>query len=138
MKGNKGAAGREAGRLFLNPRAVIYGLVLSFLWTGIIALLLGFFGFYVQGLGEKTGTLVSLAGLGGACLGAAAAARRGKSLGWLHGGLVGFAFIILSYLIGLAWQRGTGPATGLFLSRLLWGTALGLLGGMLGVNIGVQ
>ncbi len=133
---NKGSAGREAGRLFLNPQAVIYGLILAFLWTGLIAFFLGFCGFYIRGLGERADTLVLVAGLGGVCLGAGAAARRGKNLGWLHGGLVGFAFILLSYLLGFIWERGTGPAAGLLLSRLLWGTALGLLGGMLGVNTG--
>ena len=127
-RNNKGSAGREAGRLFLNPQAVIYGLILAFLWTGLIAFFLGFCGFYIRGLGERADTLVLVAGLGGACLGAGAEARRGKNLGWLHGGLVGFAFILLSYLLGFIWERGTGRQR-VLLSRLLWAQPWGCWAG---------
>jgi putative membrane protein (TIGR04086 family) len=134
-RNNNGSSAREASRLYLNLRAVIYGIILAFLWSGLIVLAFGFLGFYIQGWGEKTGALVFVAGLVGACLGAVAAARRVQSLGWLHGGLVGFGFIFASYLIGLIWETGTEPVTSVVLYRLFWGTALGLLGGMMGVNL---
>ena len=119
-RNNKGSAGREAGRLFLNPQAVIYGLILAFLWTGLIAFFLGFCGFYIRVLGERADTLVLVAGLGGDCLGAGSAGGgriRLAPRAWLAL-LYSPSYSLASF--GRGERAGSGPL-------LSWGTALGLL-----------
>lgn len=125
---------RETARLHLDPRALIYGIVLSFISLGILSLILGSLGFYLVQIERKTDLLVLLTGLVSTAFGGALAARRVGKWGWLHGGLVGLGFILFSYLIGFIWTAGDGVSI-VFLYRLGGGLATGALGGMIGVGL---
>ena len=65
--------------------------------SGLINSCFGFLGFYIQG-GEKTGALVFVAGLVGACLGALQQPGVCRVL-LAPRGLVGFGFILLLILL---------------------------------------
>ncbi len=65
-------------------------------------------------------------------LGSMMAARRARSLGWLHGCLTGLLFIVAGYGISLLFFAPVPP---LGTPRLLFAALAGGIGGVLGVNM---
>ncbi|NLJ33171.1 MAG: TIGR04086 family membrane protein [Firmicutes bacterium] len=130
----KGSLMRETSRLHFDPRALIHGVLLSFICMGVMSLIFGTLCFYMVQVEKRMDLLVFLAGLASASLGGAAAARRVGKGGWLHGGLAGLGFVLVSYPIGLIWAAET-VVTAVFIHRLLGGMLMGVLGGMLGVGL---
>lgn len=81
--------------------------------------------------GSQTVTLVCQAL--GAFVGGFVAARRGQAVGWLHGAVAG-ALLALSLFGVMGIGMDDFPGLAAFLKVMGGGTALGMLGGVLGVN----
>ncbi|MGI6574602.1 MAG: TIGR04086 family membrane protein [bacterium] len=107
-----------------------HGLSFSF---GITSLVIGSLAFYVEALAVWNNSIAIIAGLFSACLGGMAAAAKAKSLGWLHGGLVGIGFVLVSYLVSLFWGHEAALLSLLFY-RCVWGLIIGAYGRYDGSN----
>lgn len=125
------ALGPGAG---LQARAIVSGVVLTFLLSvvlaGILALVV-----YFSSIGEASASgLLFYAGLFSLAAGAGYGARRAESLGWLHGALIGLVYVALSAVLSTIVFPGGYVAHNLG-RRLIMGCAVGILGGVLGVNL---
>jgi len=112
-------------------RAVFIGcliaLLVGLLLTGLLAAVL-----LTTTLSEEyVPHLINALGFVSILIGSMAAARRAGSLGWLHGCLAGFLFILVGYGIGLLFFAPVPP---LGAPRLLFAGLTGGIGGVLGVN----
>jgi len=67
-------------------------------------------------------------------VGGAYAGKRANSLGWLHGGLSGLAFVGVLAVLGWLALPGT-PVAGALGARLAYGFVVGSAGGVFGVNL---
>jgi putative membrane protein (TIGR04086 family) len=118
----------------LQARAVASGVVVTFLLSlvlsGVVALVV-----YFASVSEASASgLLFYAGLFSLAAGAGLGARRAAALGWLHGAAVGLVYVLLSALVSLVIFPG-GYTPHDVLRRLAMGCAVGLLGGIVGVNV---
>ena len=67
-------------------------------------------------------------------LASALVGRRVKEMGWLNGAVVGFLYYLVILLINLVFNRPFNFNLFLFF-KLLTSTILGVIGGMIGINL---
>lgn len=109
---------------------VLWGLVLMV--VGAIAQL--FMGMNSPLSPEMTEWLALLWQVAGGLLGGFLAARRAASSGWLHGAMAGMALVLsIAAIMGV---RAALPTLAALLKMAGIGTGAGLVGGILGVNLG--
>lgn len=114
-------------------QAVVAGVLAAFALTVLVSAILAL-AIYFANLTESTvsGLLYGV-GLVTVAAGGAVAGRRAGTRGWLHGGLVGLAYVLLSLLIGSL--LFSGPALWADLvGKLFTAFVAGSLGGIVGVN----
>lgn len=114
--------------------AVGAGVIATFLLTVLAAAVLAI-GVYLTDLTEAhvSGILYYL-GLVAVAVGGAVASRRAGSFGWLHGGLSGLAYVLLSIILGAI----LFPGSQVFMEaagKLIMGTVSGIIGGVAGINL---
>jgi len=118
------------GGVWLNlGRGILLALLFSLVMILVIALLL-----YSSALPESTAPyLVYAVSIMAILWGSAHAARRIGSRGWLNGGLVGIAYVLVMLGGGLIASLGIAPGWTL-VAKLFLGFIFGAAGGMWGVN----
>lgn len=111
-------------------RGVVFTFVMGVVLSGLVALAIYFTSLREQ---QASGALL-VAGLLAVATGGGYAARAARAAGWLHGGLVGLLYTMATTLLSPALFPGAlhpGPV----LERLVVGCAVGMVGGILGVNL---
>ncbi len=118
----------------LNPSSVASGLIWAFLLTLVLSAVMAAL-IFTTSISETTlSRFLEGGGLFSLFVGSAYAARRAGSLGWMHGGMVGALYILLSSLLGALFSpvQITLAMVG---KRLALGAVLGAIGGTVGVNL---
>jgi putative membrane protein (TIGR04086 family) len=59
--------------------------------------------------------------------------KRVEKKGWLKGGIIGFLYVFILFILGVSFFPGLGFGANLF-TKLFIGFAFGTLGGILGIN----
>lgn len=118
----------------LNPNNWLRGLALAFIITFIllliVALLLRF-----TNIRESNMTLLNNIVLTASIVvSSALLGRRVKEMGWLNGAVLGFLYYFIIIILNLIFNKPLN--LGLFiLIKLMIATALGAIGGMIGINL---
>lgn len=114
--------------------AVLRGVVFTFLCSGVLAGLIALFVYFTSIREQQVAAGLFVAGVMAVVAGGAYAAHRARTTGWLHGGLVGGIYALITILLApLLFPGSLGFGT--VVERLLLGCAAGVLGGILGINI---
>lgn len=127
-KGGQGDAG-----IPFSLGAVAMGVFLSFGVTLFVAILLGIAVSLTQWEGLSGGahwfSYVSIA------LGGMLAAKHSRRFGWIHGAIVGLAYIVISAVAFQPDFEWSLLVTGPWLGKAFWSAAAGAAGGVFGVNV---
>lgn len=118
----------------INGAAIAAGVVMAFALTVIIAAVLAV-AITVTDIteGDVSGVLYYV-GLLTTAVGGGVASRRALTRGWLHGGLVGLVYVVVSLAVGLI----IFPGSALFFEagrKLVIAFAAGAIGGVVGLNV---
>ncbi len=133
MAYDKVPASGEDGRRLVG-QAVMTGLITTVFLVLVISALVALL-VYLTGLTEGTAaSVLYYAGLGCVAVGGSFGARRSGRLGWLHGGLVGFLYAVISIALSFLVMPGTLIVLDLFRQTTVV-AVVGALGGIIGVNI---
>lgn len=120
------------GRFPLAVGSVLHGLGVTFLAAVALSVSVGLAVAWTPAWDAPDALLkaLNLLAIGA---GGFAAGRRGKRLGWLHGGLVGVLYLLLVSWILVPGAGIGGVATAAGLKAAAYGFLAGALGGVLGV-----
>jgi putative membrane protein (TIGR04086 family) len=100
------------------------------MFAGLIAL----FVYFTAVREQQVAAGLFVAGVLAVVAGGAYAAHRARCTGWLHGGLVGGTYALITIALApLLFPGSLGFGT--VVERLVLGCAAGILGGVLGINI---
>lgn len=124
-RGNQGESSFSIG-------AVLGGSVLSFAVTFVGAILLGAAVSWTEWNGLSSG--LSYFSYAAVAIGGMWAAKRSRRMGWVHGGVVGVAFVVISALLFQPDFQLNQLIDSTVLIKIIWSAAAGALGGVLGVN----
>lgn len=118
----------------INGAAIAAGVVMTFALTVIVSAILAV-AITVTDIteGHVSGVLYYI-GLLTTAVGGGVASRRASSRGWLHGGLVGIIYVVVSLAVGLI----IFPGTAIFFEagrKLAVAFIAGALGGVVGLNL---
>ncbi|MGI6611359.1 MAG: TIGR04086 family membrane protein [Limnochordia bacterium] len=132
MGGEQRGGGPSSRRWLLSGRALVGGVFLGALATLVAGIVVSLF----LALSEWEGpshAMMQAINYGSVILGGALAGRMAGRVGWIHGALVGFFYVVLLSLP--AGRRGILVlASSEFLLRALGLCAAAMAGGMLGVS----
>lgn len=117
----------------LDLAAVGAGVVATFLLTVLVSAVLAVL-IYVTNLTEAhVSGVLFYTGLVAIALGGAVSSRRAGTLGWLHGGLAGLVYVLLSVVLGALLFPGS-QALGQVVGKIALGGVCGAAGGVAGIN----
>ncbi len=114
--------------------SIIYGLGVGLLTAIILSVLLGITLYFADVSHDLTQSIYIVTGYIGTGIAALVAGARAKTKGWLFGGASGLAYILLLYA-GSTWLFSVPTAFPLMMVRAGIGGAVGIAGGILGVNL---
>ncbi len=118
----------------LNPNNWLRGLALAFIITFILLLIVALVLRFTD-LGESKITLLNnLVLTASIVFSSAILGRKVKDKGWLNGAILGFLYYFIIVIINLLFNRPLDFSMFLFI-RLIIATALGAIGGMIGINL---
>jgi len=112
---------------------VVSGTVLAIGLTLIFAVILSLVLTFSSVTEKHLPLIANAGGLISVAVGGAYAARLSESKGWLHGGITGVMFIIVTLIVGSVLFPGVPLA--LAVRRAAVAFAVGAIGGVVGVNI---
>ncbi|MFO8060205.1 MAG: TIGR04086 family membrane protein [Bacillota bacterium] len=132
VRRNRVTAGQgEAG---LSGRAIMTGLIITLALALAIAVVVSILIYFTDMSEGSAASYIYYLGMMCVAVGGAAGARGAGRLGWLHGGLVGLLYAVLS--LALTFIILPGPVVfGAILGRIGTVTLVGALGGVIGVNV---
>lgn len=118
----------------LDLGAVVAGVIAMFALTLLLSAALAAAIYFTDVTEGDLAGVLYYAGLVTVVAGGAVAGRRAETRGWLHGGLAGLGYVIVSLAVGSILFPGTALWAGLA-GKLATAFAAGALGGVLGVNL---
>lgn len=118
----------------VDGRAVAAGVIATFALTVMVSAALAV-AIYLTDITEThVSGILYYVGLLSVAVGGGVAARRASSRGWLHGGLAGLAYVVLSLVIGSLLFPGSAVLVDAG-RKLVTAFVAGAVGGVVGVNI---
>lgn len=118
----------------VDPASILKGLIFTLVIVVISAVVLSMV-VYATNVTERSFPLVfKLITTFSIAFGGAVAARKTRVRGWLHGGLVGVAFVIICFFFSYAFQA-EGISLASVGKEFVLGLISGVVGGVIGVNI---
>lgn len=117
-----------------NPNYWIRGLALAFIITFVLLLLVSLLIRFTDIRESNMALLNNFVLTISIVLASATLGRNVKERGWLNGAILGFLYYLIIIVLNLVFNRPLN--LGIFLLvRLIIATALGAIGGMIGINL---
>ncbi len=113
---------------------LLKGLVLAFLITAILILISSIILTFTSLSESKMNLLNTIVMIISITTGSVYVAAMVKEKGWLNGGLLGFCYFLILFLINILFLKPLIVDVFLF-SRLLISIVMGIIGGIIGINI---
>ena len=113
---------------------LLKGLVLAFLITAILILISSIILTFTSLSESKMNLLNTIVMIISITTGSVYVAAMVKEKGWLNGGLLGFCYLLILFLINILFLKPLIVDVFLF-SRLLISIVMGIIGGIIGINI---
>lgn len=118
----------------LNPNNLLRGLALAFIITFILLLIVAFVLRFTDVKESNISLLNNLALTASIVFSSAILGRKVKDRGWLNGAILGFLYYFIIIILNLLFNRPLNFSMFLII-RLIIATALGAIGGMIGINL---
>ena len=117
-----------------HPQAVLAGIVTAFAASLALSAVLAAVIYFTDVTETSIGGVLYYLGIVTVLLGGAVAGRAAPGRGWLHGGLAGLGYVVISLTLGSVLFPGSALLAGIA-TKLVLAFVAGAVGGIVGVNL---
>jgi putative membrane protein (TIGR04086 family) len=120
----------KGGNIIIIGKGVLLAYIISVLFLAIYGILLA-----VTSLSESTlPTAVMIITMASIALSSIYAAIKSESKGWMKGALLGFVYMVILFLLSMIFKTGI-TLDKYVVFRVFMGIVIGLLAGIIGINL---